>query len=59
MANLFKKVFGGGKAPPQEEEKPEPLVPDHETLQRVARRRAARRTGGRASTVLSEDRLGP
>lgn len=39
--------------------RPIPL-PDEEELQRAARRRAARRTGGRASTVLSEeDRLGP
>jgi hypothetical protein len=34
-------------------------LPDEEELERVRRKRAARRAGGRASTVLSDDdRLG-
>ena len=32
-------------------------IPDETELERVRRKRAARRTGGRASTVLSDDNL--
>jgi hypothetical protein len=49
------------KALKDAEENPEPVVPlpDEEELDRVRRRRNARRSGGRASTVLSDDsRLG-
>lgn len=62
MANLFKKVFGGGRNPQPKDEvqNPEPAVPDEDRLKLAARKRAARRSGGRASTVMSEgDRLGP
>ncbi len=37
------------------------LMPDEEALQRSRRKKAAKRTGGRASTILTGDgdRLGP
>lgn len=45
------------KALKDAEENPEPVVPlpDEEALERVRRRRNARRGSGRASTVLSDD----
>lgn len=48
------------KALKEAQENPEPVIPlpDEEELARVRRRRNARRAGGRASTVLSDDRLG-
>lgn len=49
------------KALKEAEENPEPVVPlpDEEAIDRVKRRRNARRGGGRASTVLTDDsRLG-
>ncbi len=38
-----------------------PLMPDEEELQRARRKKAAKRPGGRASTILTGDgdRLGP
>lgn len=39
-----------------------PLLPDEEALQKARRKKAARRKGGRASTILTQgdgDRLGP
>ena len=52
-----------GKKSRKAGEKPEatPLMPDEEELQRARRRKAAKRRGGRASTILTGDgdRLGP
>lgn len=39
----------------EDEEDDEPLVPDYDALRIAARRRAANRTGGRASTLLSRN----
>ena len=39
--------------------KAQPMIPDIEALRLAARRRAALRRGGRTSTILSQDRLGP
>jgi hypothetical protein len=64
LAKPLKKLFGGKSAKQaieendQDKEKPDPLIPDYDALRMAARRRAAMRTGGRRSTILS-DRLGP
>ena len=48
------------KAATMAENEPVIPLPDEEELARIRRRRNARRGGGRASTVLTdEDRLGP
>ncbi len=62
MSNLFKKILGGKKAAPVEEEKETTLMmPDQDELQRAHRRKIAGRKGGRASTILTTpgNRLGP
>lgn len=44
---------------PQQEEEPAIPLPDEEELARIRRRKAAGRSGGRSSTVLTEERFGP
>ena len=55
-----KKVRAREAAAEEERVKNIPLMPDEEALQRARRRKAASRTGGRASTVLTgdDDKLG-
>lgn len=61
VENAYDAKKAAEKALKDAEDNPEPVVPlpDEEELDRVKRRRNARNSGGRASTVLSdESRLG-
>lgn len=63
LARSFKKgskwigntLTGGALEKPEVKEEPPIPLPDEEELNRFRRRRAARRTGGRSSTVLAND----
>jgi len=58
VKSAFRQEIGGATNSLKTDDGVIPL-PDEEELERVRRRKAARRSGGRASTVLSEDnRLG-
>lgn len=61
VENAYDTKKAAEKALKDAEENPEPVVPlpDEDEIERVRRRRNARRGGGRASTVLTDDsRLG-